>query len=244
MVRNMKRLTVVPVFSVLMLSLAADQARSQIAGPSASGSRQPVGIVPTSGLMPGNQPSLPSQSNLQLPQSSALGGSAGIGLNQMLPNNPFLGLQQSNSLNGLTQQQQLQLGLYSTIQQAQLGGLLQAQQLQNAMAVGAALRQPVAPVSPARRKQQSLLYDDSEDKPAKFEIKHMEEESDEVVSAKQLKLAKYLKADADTAQFKDDRSEAAKLRAKVGQRLSDIIDKYPKTPAAKEAEKILQNLYP
>ncbi len=231
----MKRLTVIPVLSVLMLGLAADGARAQIAGPSASGSRQPVGIVPLPGLMPGNQPSVPTQSNLQSPQSLPLGGSTPLGLNQ---------IQQNNSLLGLQQQQQLQLGLYSTIQQLQMGGLLQAQRQQNALAIAAALKQPVSSAASIHRKQQSLLYSDAEDKPAKVEIKLMEEESDEVVSAKQLKLAKYLKADADTAQFKDNRTEAAKLRAKVGQRLTDIVDKYPKTPAAKEAEKILQTLYP
>jgi hypothetical protein len=160
----------------------------------------------------------------------------------MFPGGGLSGFQQQPSLLDLMTQQQL--GLSLALQQMQLAGQVQAAQQQRAAA--AALQQQsvnaAAAASMSRRKEKEQT-DQPEELFAKPEFKRMAEESDEETSARQLKLAKKLKDDADWAQAEGDRVSAARMRSRVGQRLTDIVDKYPKTPAAKQAESLLESLY-
>lgn len=132
--------------------------------------------------------------------------------------------QQSTLMNALLQQQ-----LLTAIQQ--LNAQAQAQQQPRNGAVANGRRQP------------NQWFEEPQNGLGKVEVKRMEEESDEVVSAKYLRMAKDIKTDADKAQAGGDRPRAARLRAKVEQRLADIVEKFPGTPASKEAAKLLENLY-
>jgi hypothetical protein len=140
---------------------------------------------------------------------------------------------------------QQQMALYSTIQQLQVNAQLQAAQQQRNAAIAASLQQATHDSSAANRtrKEPKSKAADLEEVFAKPEIRRLEDDSEEAAAGRQLRLAKALKADADLAQLNGDRSGAAKLRAKVGQRLYDLFDKYPKTAAGKEAEKLLDELY-
>ena len=225
-----------------MLGLAADQARAQIAGPSVprktSGSIQPLGTMPQS-----QQPAQPQQTT-QLPQSLPMGGASQTGINQLLQFAAVSALQQQPTTVDALAQQQLQLALVSTAQQLQLAGQMQAAQLQqNALAAASRQQQGDDAAAAQRRKRQTLSVEEVEERFPKPEIKPMAQSSEEEASARQLRMAKKLKTDADLAQLGGDRAEAAKLRAKVGQRLADIVEKYPKTPAAKEADTLLETLY-
>lgn len=166
-----------------------------------------------------------------------------MGLNPLAPAGGLLGpLQQSYFQDPLFQQQ---MAIYSTIQQMQVNAQLQAAQQQRNAAIAASLQQAAQPSSAASqsRKEPKTRAEDVEDKFAKPEIKRLEDDSEEAAAGRQLRLAKALKADADVAQLNGDRTAASKLRSKVGQRLSDISEKYPKTAAGKEAEKLLDTLY-
>jgi hypothetical protein len=154
---------------------------------------------------------------------------------------------QGNQSN-LLAQQQLQQALSSGLQQAQLNALYMAtQQQQRATQYsGFGQQQPNTDrtLMASVRKQRRLLFNEEEDLSPKFEIKRMEDESASAASGKQLQLAKEIKRDADLASIKGDRAQAAKLRAKVSQRLSDIVDKYQGTPAAREASSLLESSNP
>jgi hypothetical protein len=240
MIRYIRRLTIVAFFTVLTLGSAAEQARAQIAGPSA---RKPTGSIQPPGTTPQNQQPAQSQQPTQVPQTIPVGGASQTGVSQLLQNAAALALQQQpTTLDGLMQQQ-MQLALVSTVQQLQLAGQVQAVQLQQNALAAAARQKQTDDAAAQRKKRQTLSTEDVEEIFPKPEVKKMEQTNDDDASARQLRLAKKLNTDADMALFSGDRAGAAKLRAKVGERLSDIMEKYPKTPAAKEADSLLQSLY-
>jgi hypothetical protein len=164
-------------------------------------------------------------------------------MNSLLPGGIAPGpLQQAYLQDPLLQQQ---MALYSTIQQLQLSAQVQAAQHQQNAAIAASLQQAsqASTASSRSRKEPRPKPDEPEELFAKPEIKRLDDDSEEAAAARQLRLAKALKADADLAQLNGDRSGASKLKAKVGQRLHDIFEKYPKTAAGKQANKLLDELF-
>ncbi len=150
--------------------------------------------------------------------------------------------QQPSLLDAFAQQQ---MAMSMALQQAQLVGQIQAAgQQQAALAAAAAARQQAnREAAASRRKQSRLESTEPEELFAKPEFKPLEDDSEEAASARLLLLAKNLKKDSEMADFSNDRQTAARLRSRVGQRLTEIIDKYPKTRAAKQAQSLLETLY-
>ncbi len=240
------------VFAPLCLVLAAAHSPAQNGTSSVSKQQSTPEILPNT-----RQPRQTSQPNQQAqPQAPSTGGSMPAGLNQMLPGggiaggqqgfNPLLGGAgitgaQPGSLADLLVQQQLQQAFYAGIQQMQVSAQAQAAQQQRAAQIAASQQQSSMAT---RRKERKAEPQDPDTLFAKPNIKIMEEESAEKTSARQLRLTMDIKADAERADLHGDRVEATKLRAKVGQRLTDIVDKYKGTPASKEAAKLLEDMYP
>ena len=181
------------------------------------------------GSMRQNRVSTQSQQSFQSSPSAATGGSSLMGTNPS-------GQQANLSSVLLLQQQQLTIAvaLQQFLAQQQATGLASNARLQTVNNTT---------VAAVQRDRQKAYFDEPEEKLSKLEIKRMAEETDEDASSKQLWMANDIKRDADAAQANGDRPRSAKLRAKVEQRLSDIQEKYPNTPAAQEAEKIRASLY-
>jgi hypothetical protein len=242
------RQTIVAILTTLSLGLTAEQARAQISGSSAAGGgkHSSGSIQPPGTTAPTMQTTQTQQQQQALPsQALAQGIPSQAGVNQLLQYAAVSALQQQpTTLDGLLQQQ-AQLALVSTVQQLQLAGQAQAIQLQqNAVAAAARKQQEDAEARAAqRRKSQTFSADDLDSLFPKTEVKRLEHDGADEASARQLKMAKQLKTDADRALVNGERVESAKLKAKVGQRLADIIEKYPKTPAAKEADALIESLY-
>src|SRR5262249_32960895 len=64
----------------------------------------------------------------------------------------------------------------------------------------------------------------------------------EEVAARQLQLVRDLMADATTAQLTGERDRASRMRERAGDRLKDLLGKFPGTRAADEAEHLLARL--
>jgi hypothetical protein len=153
---------------------------------------------------------------------------------------------QGNQLNQLAQLQVKQ-ALSSSLQQARLNALYMAAQQQRAAQYSGFNQQQLntdRALSASLRKQRRLFFHEEEDLAPRLEVKRMEDESTTAASGKQLQMAKEMKRDADLASIKGDRARAAKLRAKVSQRLSGIVDKYQGTSAAREATSLLEGSNP
>jgi hypothetical protein len=219
---HVRRVMAVSVVIALIVSASPIHGQS-------GGSCQHSGGAPMTGSMRQNRQSTQSQQSLQ---SSLLGAAGGTSLTGTNPS-----AQQAN-LSSVFMLQQQQLAVSVALQQ------LQAQQQAAGLAPNARLQTvSEATAAAVQRKQQKALFDEPEEKSSKPEIKRMAEESDEDASSKQLWMANDIKRDTDAAQAKGDRARATKLRAIVEQRLSDIQEKYPNTPAAQDAEKIRASLY-
>jgi hypothetical protein len=124
--------------------------------------------------------------------------------------------QQQALLTALQQQQQQQQALLAALQQQQ--NALRAQQ-RNAAAV-----QPRAVQMPESK----------EPVPSS--------ESPEQTGARQLKIARWLVSDANTAQQRGERDVATRLRDRAGERLQDVVAQYAGTKAADAAQDLLQQL--
>jgi hypothetical protein len=57
-----------------------------------------------------------------------------------------------------------------------------------------------------------------------------------------LKFTRDLLADADTAEAHGERERAAKMRRRAGERLRELVRKYPATNAADDARALLDRL--
>jgi hypothetical protein len=238
---NARAVAVIPVLSLLLVGLAPDPARAQIAGPPAGSKPQaPANQKPGS---PAQNPSS-TQPQKQSPSTTfPAGGLPPVGTNPLVSGPVIPGpLQQSYLQDPVLQQQ---MALYSTLQQLQLNAQIQAAQQQQSAAMAAAYQQQASQAAAAssRRNTPKAKPEEPEELFAKPEIKHLDDGSEDAAASRQLRLAKALKADADLAQLNGDRTASSKLKTKVGQRLSDISEKYPKTAAGKEAEKLLDELY-
>jgi hypothetical protein len=66
----------------------------------------------------------------------------------------------------------------------------------------------------------------------------------EQVAARQLSIARDLVADADTVRRQGDQDRAALMRERAGERLQDIVARFPKTRAADAAQELLKKLAP
>ena len=254
MIRYILRLTIVAILTTLSLTMTAEQARAQTGTSAAGGGKHTSGSIQPPGTTAPTKPATQTQTQQQqqqqlqqvLPSQSLLQGiPSQTGINQLLQFAAVSALQQQpTTLDGLLQQQS-QLALVSTVQQLQLAGQAQAIQLQqNAVAAAARKQQEDVDAKAAqRRKTQALSADDLNALFPKPEVRHLEHDGEEEASARQLRMAKQLKTDADRALLNGDRVESTKLKAKVGQRLADIIEKFPKTAAAKEADALIQSLY-
>jgi hypothetical protein len=153
---------------------------------------------------------------------------------------------QGNQVNQLAQLQ-MQQALSSSLQQAQLNALYMAAQQQRAAqhsGFGQQQANTNRALTASLRKQRRLFFNEEEDLAPRLEVKRMEDESTTAASGKQLQMAKEIKRDADLASIKGDRAQAAKLRAKVSQRLNEIVDKYQGTSAAREATSLLESSNP
>jgi DNA polymerase III gamma/tau subunit len=226
------------MLTLVGLALRGVHAPDQLSGTSAASKQQ---STPT--ILPNTrQTSQPAQPSQQVQsQSPSTTGSTPLSRNQMLVAGGIVGNQQQPSLTDLLLQQQLQQAYYSGIQQMQMNAQAQAAQQQYAAQLAASQQRSSLA---ARRKERRVEPEDPDSFFAKPDIKVMGEESAEKVSARQLRLARDIKGDADRAEQQGDRVQAAKLRVKVGHRLTEIVDKYKGTPASKEAAKLLEDLYP
>ena len=247
MLRHIRRLTIVAILTTLLLGWTAEQARAQTGSSAAGGGKHTSGsIQPPGSTAPTRQAPQTQQPQQVVPNQALLQGiPSQTGINQLLQYAAVSALQQQpTTLDGLMQQQ-AQLALVSTVQQLQWANQAQAIQLQQSALAAAARKQQSDDEAKAaqRRKPQTIPAEEVDAMFPKPEVRHLEHDGAEEASARQLRMAKKLNSDADMALFNGDRAESTKLKAKVSQRLADIIEKYPKTPAAKEADALIQGLY-
>jgi hypothetical protein len=127
--------------------------------------------------------------------------------------------QQQNALLAQLQQQQQNALLAQQLRQQQQQNALVAQQ-RNAAA------DPLRAVEMPERRQPGEQSDNPEE-----------------TATRQLKIARLLASDADTAQQKGERILAARLRGRAGERLQDVVAKYGGTKAADAAQELLQELH-
>jgi hypothetical protein len=64
----------------------------------------------------------------------------------------------------------------------------------------------------------------------------------EEAASRQLRIARALAADAETASLAGDSESATRLRLRVAERLQRITSRYPETQAADEAEKLMRKI--
>jgi hypothetical protein len=126
--------------------------------------------------------------------------------------------QQQALLAAMQQLQQQQQALLAALQQQQ--NVLRAQQRNAAAAQLAAVQKQV----PERKEAVQPSANREE------------------IAARQLKLARWLVSDADTAQKKGERDLSARLRDRAGERLQDLVAQYGGTKAADAAQVLLKEL--
>jgi hypothetical protein len=85
-----------------------------------------------------------------------------------------------------------------------------------------------------------------ENKPQAAEAKRRAEEDArekrETDATRQLERARKLMDDAEKTRLNGDRDEATKMRLHAADRLRDVMEKFPGTKAAKEAEDLLRKV--
>jgi hypothetical protein len=141
---------------------------------------------------------------------------------------------QQAALQTALQQQALQAALQqSALQTAYQQNALQTALQQNAQLL--ALRQQQPPPAQATVGQLRVLpvtgNGDTIPKP----------DNPEALAARQLKVARELVVDADTAQQQGERDRATRMRERAGERLRKLVEDYSGTWAAGEAQELLRN---
>ena len=198
-----------------ILVLAVSQAPAQCQ----SGSQQPTGTSGSTGTQMTNTAQRQGRSAMQRQQAAARNA---LLRQQQSALQQQAAFQQRIALQNLLSQQQV-LTLQQQPQQNSFGVVRQRPQQQQQLQ-RVAMTQPLAAVQPA--------VSDIVPQP----------EDPEEAASRQLRIARALVADAETASQAGDSDLETKLRTRVAERLQRITSKYPGTQAADEAEKLMRRI--